>query len=151
MNSRAVGDVMLPFIAREIVKQCTGLWGDTKKLCKKEKAAVEKYERELASNIPDPNRFNNDGGFILMRKYNPEKLRFKVGDKVECMIGPENWGTGRIVKLMYREPKWPSSKPSAPYQIKLDRKTADREGIPPKYALIYSDWDDDLKIRKLPS
>mmetsp|Transcript_27861 Transcript_27861/g.51301 ORF Transcript_27861/g.51301 Transcript_27861/m.51301 type:complete len:448 (+) Transcript_27861:148-1491(+) len=124
--------------------------GGHKKLCKKEKAAVEKYEKELASNKPDPNRFNNDGGVILMKKYDPEKLRFKVGDKVECMIGPDKWGTGRIVKLMYREPKWPSSKPSAPYQIKLDRKTADREGIAPKYALIYSDWDDDLKIRRLP-
>ena len=36
------------------------------------------------------------------------------------------------------------------YQIKLDRKTADRVGIPPQYALIYSDWDDEIKVRKLP-
>ena len=120
-----------------------------KKICKREKATVEKYEREVATNTPDPNRFDINGGVILMKRYNPDKLRFKVGDKVECMIGEGNWGTGRIVKLMYREPKWPSSKPSAPYQIKLDRKTADREGIPPKMALIYSDWDDDLKIRKI--
>jgi len=110
---------------------------------------MDKLEREIATNTPCPNRFDNDGGVILMQRYNPDKLRFKVGDKVECMIGESNWGTGRIVKLMYREPKWPSSQPSAPYQIKLDRKTADREGIPPKMALIYSDWDDDLKIRKV--
>mmetsp|Transcript_3102 Transcript_3102/g.6830 ORF Transcript_3102/g.6830 Transcript_3102/m.6830 type:complete len:447 (+) Transcript_3102:197-1537(+) len=124
--------------------------GRHKKVCKREKATVEKYEKELANNKPDPNRFDINGGLILMNKYDPEKLRFKVGDKVECMIGPDKWGTGRIVKLLYREPKWPSSKPSAPYQIKLDRKTADREGIQPKFALIYSDWDDDLKIRRLP-
>ena len=124
--------------------------GSHKQLCKKEKKEVEKYEKELASNKPDPNRFEVNAGTIYMRKYNPDRLRFRVGDKVECMIGENNWGTGRVVKLVYREPSWPSSKQSAPYQIKLDRKTADREGIPPKYALIYSDWDDDLKIRKLP-
>ena len=126
-------------------------WGSGhKKACKKEKAAVEKYEKEVAENKADPNRFDIDGGFIPMKTYDPERLRFRVGDKVECMIGPDKWGTGRIVKLLYREPNWPSSKLSAPYQVKLDRKTADREGMPPKFALIYSDWDDDLKIRKLP-
>ena len=62
------------------------------------------------------------------------------------MIGPEQWGTGRIVRCLYREADWPPSKQSAPYQIKLDRKTADRVGIPPQHALIYSDWDDDIKV-----
>ena len=74
----------------------------------------------------------------------------RSNDKVECMIGPEQWGTGRIVRCLYREADWPPSKQSAPYQIKLDRKTADRVGIPPQYALIYSDWDDEIKVRKLP-
>ncbi|KAL7544911.1 hypothetical protein ACHAWF_008280 [Thalassiosira exigua] len=121
-----------------------------KKKCKKEKAAFEKYQDELDRNKADPNRFEIDGGKISQAKYIPGKLRFRVGDKVECMIGPDQWGTGRIVRLLYREPGWPPSKPLAPYQIKLDRKTADRVGIPPQQALIYSDWDDDIKVRKLP-
>eukprot|EP00574_Skeletonema_japonicum_P014456 CAMPEP_0201732992 /NCGR_PEP_ID=MMETSP0593-20130828/30349_1 /ASSEMBLY_ACC=CAM_ASM_000672 /TAXON_ID=267983 /ORGANISM="Skeletonema japonicum, Strain CCMP2506" /LENGTH=455 /DNA_ID=CAMNT_0048226065 /DNA_START=8 /DNA_END=1375 /DNA_ORIENTATION=+ len=122
-----------------------------KKKCKKEMVAYEKYQDELKRNKADPNRFGISGEVILQRRYTPGKLRFKVGDKVECMIGPEQWGTGRIVRCLYREDGWPKSKESAPYQIKLDRKTADRVGIPPKYEpLIYSDWDDDIKVRKLP-
>ena len=121
-----------------------------KKKCKKEMVAYEKYQGELKRNKADPNRFGISGGTLLQKKYTPGKLRFQVGDKVECMIGPEQWGTGRIVRCLYREDDWPLSKESAPYQIKLDRKTADRVGIPPQYALIYSDWDDDIKVRKLP-
>jgi len=121
-----------------------------KKKCKKEKVAYEKYQDELERNKPDPNRFGIRGETMFQKRYNPGNLRFQVGDEVECMIGPEQWGTGRIVRCLYREDDWPASKESAPYQIKLDRKTADRVGIPPQYALIYSDWDDDIKIRKLP-
>lgn len=121
-----------------------------KKKCKKEKIAYEKYQDELERNRADPNRFGISGGILPQMRYVPGKLRFQIGDKVECMIGPQMWGTGRIVKLLYREDDWPPSKQSAPYQIKLDRKTADRVGIPPQHALIYSDWDDDIKVRKLP-
>mmetsp|Transcript_15353 Transcript_15353/g.23012 ORF Transcript_15353/g.23012 Transcript_15353/m.23012 type:complete len:458 (-) Transcript_15353:127-1500(-) len=121
-----------------------------KKKCKKEKIAHEKYQDELARNKADPHRFGKSGGVIPQMRYVPGKLRLQIGDKVECMIGPQQWGTGRIVRLLYREPDWPQSKQSAPYQIKLDRKTADRVGIPPQHALIYSDWDDDIKVRKLP-
>lgn len=121
-----------------------------KKTCKKEKVAYEKYQGELERNKADPNRFGISGGVLSQARYVPGKLRFQIGDKVECMIGPQMWGTGRIVKLLYRENDWPPSKQSAPYQIKLDRKTADRVGIPSQHAFIYSDWDDDIKVRKLP-
>ena len=133
-------------------RECQSLhWkGGHKKKCKREKVAYEKYQDELERNKADPNRFGISGGVIPQTRYNPGKLRFQVGDKVECMIGPEQWGTGRIVRCLYREADWPPSKQSAPYQIKLDRKTADRVGIPPQYALIYSDWDDEIKVRKLP-
>ena len=134
----------------QVAAWSSGLPQPHKRRCKKEKAAVEKYEKEAASGKPDPNRFDVPGEWLLTKKYDPDKLRFKVGDRVECLIGEQKWGTGRIVKLRYREPEWPSSKPSAPYQVKLDRETANREGVPPQYALIYSDWDDDLKIRRLP-
>ncbi len=38
------------------------------------------------------------------------QLRFKVGDRVECRIGPhpvKGWAPGRIIKLYYSEPNWP--------------------------------------------
>jgi len=46
-------------------------------------------------------------------------LRFVVGQKVECKVGPspEDWAEGTITKLQYMEPEW--ERP-APYQILLD-------------------------------
>ena len=117
--------------------------------CKKEKAAYEKYCVEVERNIPDPTRFNNDGPVYRYKKYDRNNLRFRVGDFVECMLGENEWGTGRIVKLCHREPNWPVTHPFAPYQIKLDRETANRVGISFQQAFIYCLWDDDYQIRKL--
>lgn len=49
-------------------------------------------------------------------------LRFDVGTKVECRMGPDpktGWAKGEIVKLWYREKNWPPSS-TAPYQVELD-------------------------------
>lgn len=118
-----------------------------KKQAKREKLAYTKYCYEKETNTPDPNRFNHDGGFLPIKKYQEGRLRFRVGDFVECLVGEDTYATGRIVKLMYQEP---SMARAAPYQVKLDRESADRLGVPFQHALIYSDWDDDLKVRKLP-
>ena len=91
-----------------------------------------------------------------------DKLRFKVGDVVECMIRENTWATGVIVDTNYREPYWPASQPSAPYQIALaenvpklrSRPSELHREVPPGYErsmrFIFSTWDDDLQIRKLP-
>ena len=53
--------------------------------------------------------------------FSPEdfpKLRFEVGTKVECRVGPEEWAPGEITQLWYREPQWPEGS-FAPYKIKL--------------------------------
>ena len=118
-------------------------------MCKKEKASYEQYKKELETDTPDPKRFNHKGEPCKLKRFIPGNLRFQVGDRVECMVGENLYGTGRIVKLDYREPSWPPGK-IAPYQIKMDRETADRLGVPFQHALIYSDWDDDIKIRRLP-
>ena len=118
-----------------------------KKKCKKEKVAYDKYCREKETNSPDPHRFMVDGGSLPMIKYKPGNLRFNVGDRVECQLMGGVYGTGRIVKLYYTQP---GLSDTAPYQIKLDRETADRQGVPAQHALIYSIWDDDIQIRKLP-
>lgn len=51
-------------------------------------------------------------------KLKPE-LRFVVGQRVECRVGPAatDWAEGRITRLRYKEPEWEDS---APYQILLD-------------------------------
>jgi hypothetical protein len=68
-----------------------------------------------------------------------QKLRFKVGSKVLCRMGPnpnEDWSEGTIVQLWYRESKWPSGS-YAPYKIRLD------EG-----QYIFAPSDEDRVIRR---
>ena len=124
-------------------------WANHKKMCKQEKAAYENYVKEVQTNKPDPNRFDHDGGYIPFKKFDKNNLRFSVGTRVECLMGENMHGTGRVVKLHYHEPNMPPGV-THPYQIKLDRETADRLGVPFQRALIYSQWDDDHQIRKLP-
>ena len=50
------------------------------------------------------------------------RLRFEVGRRVKCRVGPDpvtGWATGKVVKIWYREPSWPSNS-WAPYKIELD-------------------------------
>jgi len=50
------------------------------------------------------------------------QLRFDVGDKVLCRIGPDaitGWAKGTIVQLWYRESSWPAGN-WAPYKVQLD-------------------------------
>mmetsp|Transcript_25672 Transcript_25672/g.85694 ORF Transcript_25672/g.85694 Transcript_25672/m.85694 type:complete len:484 (+) Transcript_25672:69-1520(+) len=65
------------------------------------------------------------------------ELRFPVGTRVECNVGPK-WATGTVVKQWYREPDWPKSKVSAPYQIKIDNGPT-----------IFAPMDVDKVIRKV--
>lgn len=44
--------------------------------------------------------------------------RFRVGTKVLCRTGEEEWSAGEIVALSYREPDWPRVK-TVPYQVEL--------------------------------
>jgi hypothetical protein len=47
------------------------------------------------------------------------KLRFKIGDKVECNTGPSGWLKGKIVDLMYRD-EYMKPGMVAPYQVELN-------------------------------
>jgi len=69
------------------------------------------------------------------------ELRFQVGERVECRIGPhpvKGWAPGRIVKLYYSEPSWPPNM-VVPYQIAL------HDG-----RLIFAPQDNDQLIRLRP-
>lgn len=46
-----------------------------------------------------------------------DKLRFKIGDRVECQTG--DWSQGKVVKHWYRETYWETGR-YAPYQVLLD-------------------------------
>jgi len=49
-------------------------------------------------------------------------LRFEVGQKVECRIGPDEvtgWAKGKVMQLWYREDGWADGS-FAPYKIMLD-------------------------------
>ena len=49
-------------------------------------------------------------------------LRFQVGQRVQCRIGPDpvtGWASGKVVQLWYRESNWPEET-WAPYKIQLD-------------------------------
>jgi hypothetical protein len=46
-------------------------------------------------------------------------VRFRVGTRVECRVGPNEWVQGTVILVWYREPHWPVNS-WAPYQIQLD-------------------------------
>ncbi|GMI40288.1 hypothetical protein TrCOL_g64 [Triparma columacea] len=55
----------------------------------------------------------------------PESLRFRVGDKVQCRIGSDpvtGWGNGTVTQLFYRKNKWAPGQ-VAPYKISLEDGT----------------------------
>jgi len=69
------------------------------------------------------------------------ELRYQVGDRVECRIGPhpvKGWAAGKIIRLYYSEPNWPPNM-VAPYQIAL------HDG-----RLIFAPQDNDNVIRLRP-
>jgi hypothetical protein len=61
-------------------------------------------------------------------------------DVASLFVRGNEWEAGNVVKVNYREPSWPASKSSAPYQVKLD-----------KGALIYAPEDIDEYIQVLSS
>ena len=65
-----------------------------------------------------------------------DKLRFKVGDRVECKYGG-GWAAGVVVAHLFRGPPLPLGK-SVPYQVKLDEANS----------LIFAPADDNRVIRK---
>ena len=116
--------------------------GGHEMVCKKENDAREKYEAEKKTwSTKRPADLEITGKTIPLLRYR-NTLRFQKGDVVECMVGDQLWATGVIVDTMYREDHWPRSRPSAPYQIQLERFGR---------RLIFATWDDDYQIRKLPN
>ena len=58
-----------------------------------------------------------------LEQYKSEvKLRFQIGQEVECRVGSDpvtGWAPGKVIELYYRESNWPANS-LAPYKIGLD-------------------------------
>eukprot|EP01031_Cornospumella_fuschlensis_P033807 gene33807-40907_t len=105
---------------------------------------------EAAANIPKEDFVQNFPDRETLQQWREGKkarwpplpaLRFQVGDRVECRIGPhpvKGWAPGRIIKLYYSEPNWPPNM-IVPYQIAL------HDG-----RLIFAPQDTDQVIRLRP-
>ena len=72
----------------------------------------------------------------VIKKGKDEVLRFSLGDRVDCMVGDEEWLSGQVVRLWYREDTFEDGY-VVPYQVLLDAGN-----------LIFAPTDEDYCIRK---
>lgn len=103
--------------------------------------AAEVNQEDLVDFFPDRETLEHWKAGRRARWPKLPDLRFKVGDRVECRIGPhpvKGWAPGKIIKLYYSEPNWPPNM-VVPYQIAL------HDG-----RLIFAPQDTDQVIRLRP-
>lgn len=78
---------------------------------------LEAWGRGEEANWPP----SNSNSIEDLTKNLPE-LRFEVGARVQCRVGPDpknGWASGSVIQLWYKEPDWPPNS-FAPYKILLD-------------------------------
>jgi hypothetical protein len=75
-------------------------WKLHKKTCKEDGAFYDAYlqEKEGTKDVP---RKPLDGGRECLRKFDPANKCFETGDAVECLVGPDVYGTGHILKVLH--------------------------------------------------
>ena len=101
----------------------------------------ELQEDELGDYFPDEGTLTQWKNGIRAPWPPKPGLRFGIGDRVECRVGPhpvKGWAPGRIIRLNYSEPNWPPNM-VAPYQIAL------HDG-----SLIFAPQASDMVIRLRP-
>ena len=118
-----------------------GDWKIHKKVCKQDKAYYQAYLKEKAGEIVVP-QATIDHGNQLFKQYDPLNMRFKVDQKVECMIGPDIWGQGKVKQVLHK-----CNGTTYAYQVELDKRTVSRLGDPMN--LIWAEWDCDYQIRAM--
>jgi hypothetical protein len=101
--------------------------------------AREVTKEELSNNFPTTEVLEKwyrgeDADWPPFEEPEFPELRFDVGTRVLCRIGPDankDWAPGEIVLLWYREPNWPKG---CKYQKQTKQKTKRR--ISPYYVMI---------------
>jgi len=83
---------------------------------------LEKWHKGEDAEWPPFDESFGLGGERSQPNKNLPTLRFKVGQKVQCRIGPDpvdGWASGKIIQLWYKEQGWPPGS-FAPYKVDLD-------------------------------
>lgn len=76
--------------------------------------------RSMSSKVVGSSGDMSAGAWMdLARNGSAPPLRFPLGTPVKCFVGTDEWLRGTVVAHNYREPSWPASQLSAPYQILL--------------------------------
>ena len=107
-----------------------------KSTCRKHKANYDVYTLEKEGKQKVPQDCVNDEA-IRLKRFDPEKLRFKVGQRVECQIGDDDFAVGKIIKLMDNDHRGNIY----PYQVQLDPPLRIHGGK------IWVIWDADHQCR----
>ena len=109
-----------------------------KPTCKKDKAYYQDYllEKDGKKKVPQD---SIPGGKFPLKRYDPNNMRFKVGNRVDCMIGRAEWAHGTVLQVL---DEYPRGRLHA-YQVKLDPPRQ------PPYDMIWAEWDNDCQIRAL--
>lgn len=118
-----------------------GDWKIHKKDCKQDKAYYQAYPKEKAGDKGVPQGTIDRGNF-LSKQYDPLNMRFKVGQKVECLIGSDIWGQGKVKQVLHEYDGTTHA-----YQVEVDTRTVRRVGCPMN--LIWAEWDCDYQIRAI--
>jgi hypothetical protein len=118
-----------------------GDWKLHKKGCKQDKAYYQAHLKEKAGETAVP-QDTIDLGNRLLKRYDPLNMRFKVGQKVECLIGSDIWGQGNVKQVLHEYDGTTHA-----YQVELDMRTARRAGFP--INLIWAELDCDYQIRAI--
>jgi hypothetical protein len=122
-------------------------WKLHKRICKRDKAYLEALKMEQSGEEIVPQE-PLDGGTVYLKRFDPQNMRFKVGQRVECLIGDDIYGRGTILQVLHQQD---GDEYIHPYQIRLDYEAAQKMGHscgnPSRcnHALIWADWDSDYQ------
>lgn len=85
-------------------------------------AVLGAWARGEDADWPPMDDYDDDIGDDSAEQEQRPRLRFDVGRRVVCRVGPDpvtGWAPGRVMQTWYRESSWPANS-WAPYKIELD-------------------------------
>jgi len=86
----------------------------------KRKIGKRRGNRKLKKRVAEP-----AAGTIPAQQFqnqrNRKKLRYDIGDRVECKLPGEKYEVGTITEVWWRDPSWPPGR-VAPYQVRLEKQ-----------------------------
>jgi MYND finger len=100
-------------------------WAIHKKVCKKQLLPRHKqYVKEKNGEVAVPQNEIHMGKQML-KNFDRNKMRFKVGDVVECSVGPQTYLPGTVLQVLHE-----CEGTTHAYQVQLDRQACHSAGMP---------------------